>query len=111
MSISVAILSNSVPRQSSYTNRQSWNTIRQFSYIRVARLSINIATLSISFPILYISVERLSTSVATWSIDVPRLSVSEARLSINVATLSISFLILSVRVATLSICFHRRTIS
>ena len=73
-------------------------------------MSINIATLSISFPILYVSVARLSTSVATWSIDVPRLSDSVARLSINVAT-SFSFLILSVRVATLSICYNRRSIS
>ena len=46
--------------------------------LRVARLSINIATLSISFPILYVSVARLSTSVVTLSIDVPRLSVSVA---------------------------------
>ena len=72
---------------------------------------INIATLSISFPILYVSVARLSTSAATLSIDGPRLSVNVARLSINVATPSLSFLILSVRVATLSICFHRRSIS
>ena len=33
--------------------------------IRVARLSNNKATLSISFPIQYVSVARLSTSVAT----------------------------------------------
>ena len=51
MSISVATLSNSVPRLS----------------IIVARLSTSVATLSYSVPRLSISVARLSISVATLS--------------------------------------------
>ena len=64
MSISVATLSNSVPRLS----------------ISVARLSISVATLSNSVPRLSTSVPRLSISVATLSNSVPRLSISVSSL-------------------------------
>ena len=64
MSISVATLSNSVPRLS----------------ISVSRLSISVATLSNSVPRLSTSVPRLSISVATLSNSVPRLSISVSSL-------------------------------
>ena len=44
--------------------------------VSVARLSINVATLSYSVPRLSISVARLPISVATLSYSVPRLSIS-----------------------------------
>ena len=74
MSISVATLSNSVPRLS----------------ISVAKLSISVATLSNSVPRLSTSFPRLSISVATLSNSVPRLSISVATLSNSVPRLSIS---------------------
>ena len=48
--------------------------------ISVARLSINVATLSYSVPRLSISVAMLSIRVATLSNSVPRLSISVATL-------------------------------
>ena len=74
LSISVATLSNSVPRLS----------------ISVARMSISVATLSNSVPRLSTSVPRLSISVATLSNSVPRLSISVATLSNSVPRLSFS---------------------